>query len=303
MEVICSPRRIQTLALKWKARGRRIAFVPTMGFLHEGHLSLLRVARAAADVVVVSIFVNPAQFGPKEDFNKYPRDLEGDLVLCRKEKVDVVFAPARKDIYPPGFSTYVEENDLSRDLCGAARLGHFRGVATVVAKLFNLVQPDLAFFGAKDFQQSRVVIRMVRDLNFPVKIEVMPTVREKDGLALSSRNRSLKGEARRQARCLYRSLVLARKLVGEGKRLTGEIKTAMERVIKDQPLARIDYIEIFDTETLRPQRRVNRRSVAALAVFVDKTRLIDNLSIWPGRLSLKPSPEGGGPSRPLRGGC
>jgi pantoate--beta-alanine ligase len=281
MEVICSPRRIQTLALKWKARGRRIAFVPTMGFLHEGHLSLLRAARAAADVVVVSIFVNPTQFGPREDFKSYPRDLKGDLDLCRKERVDAIFAPATKDIYPRGFSTFVEETDLSRVLCGASRPGHFRGVATVVAKLFNLVQPDLAFFGAKDFLQSRVVLRMVRDLNFPVKVEVLPTVREKDGLALSSRNRNLKGEARQQALCLYRSLIMARELVREGERSAGKIKAVMKRLIRKQPLARIDYVEIFDGETLQPQCRIDRRSVAALAVFVGRTRLIDNLSLRP----------------------
>ncbi len=281
MEVIETSRRMREKSRQLKREGRKIGFVPTMGYLHQAHLALIRAARKASDAVVVSIFVNPAQFGPAEDLDRYPRAPERDLRLCREVGVDVVFMPPISEIYPRSFSTFVEETALSRPLCGAARPGHFRGVATVVAKLFNLVGPDLAFFGAKDWQQSRVVARMVRDLAFPLKVEVLPTVREKDGLAASSRNRNLKGAARSDALCLYRSLKLARKLAAKGECSARAIREAMARLIARHSRARVDYIGIFDEATLRPQRRINRRSRAALAVFIGGVRLIDNMKIGP----------------------
>lgn len=283
MEVIGSPREMQEKALALKREGKTISLVPTMGYLHEGHLSLVRAARAAADVLVVTIFVNPAQFGPSEDLDRYPRDLEGDLKLCEGEAVDIVFTPSAEDMYPEGYSTYVEENRLSRGLCGASRPGHFRGVATVVAKLFNIIQPDVAFFGRKDYQQWRVIARMAKDLDLPVRIEVRPIVREKDGLAMSSRNKHLGPEERKQARCLYRALLKAEEMVGRGERGAEKIRGEMEEMIGGEPSARIDYVAILDGETLEPVARVRDNTLIALAVFIGRTRLIDNLVVNPPR--------------------
>ena len=272
---------MQQAALALRREGRRIGFVPTMGFLHEGHLSLIRIARGHSDVVVVSIFVNPAQFGPNEDLAKYPRDFERDETLCRQAGADIIFYPEAKDIYPPDHSVYVVEESLSRGLCGAARPGHFRGVATVVAKLFNIVLPDVAVFGEKDGQQLRIIRRMVRDLNFPVQIISGPTVREPDGLAMSSRNAYLSPDERQQALCLRRALDRAAQMVRDGEQDAAAIRAAMQQVIAEAPLARTDYIEIVDDATLEPIRVIAQPTLAALAVFIGRTRLIDNTVLNP----------------------
>ncbi|MBU1694019.1 MAG: pantoate--beta-alanine ligase [Verrucomicrobia bacterium] len=281
MQIIRTPEEMQQTALALRREGRRMGFVPTMGFLHEGHLSLIRLARAHSDVVVVSIFVNPTQFGPNEDLDKYPRDFERDEVLCRREGTDILFYPAGGDIYLPGHSVYVVEEALSRGLCGATRPGHFRGVATIVAKLFNIVRPDVAVFGEKDGQQLRVIRRMVRDLNFPVEIVPGPTVREPDGLAMSSRNAYLSSEERRQALCLRRALDRAEQMVRDGERDAGTIRTAMQKVVAEAPAARVDYIEIVDDASLEPIRAIEHPALAAMAVFVGRTRLIDNTVLHP----------------------
>ena len=279
MEVISSPEKMQQKSLALKKAGKTISCVPTMGFLHEGHLSLIRAARAAADLLVVTIFVNPAQFGPSEDFGSYPRDMARDLRLCEKEGVDIVFAPGTSDIYPDGYSTYIEETDLSKGLCGATRPGHFRGVATVVAKLFNIVQPDIAFFGQKDYQQARVIMKMVKDLNLPIRIAVGPIIREEDGLAMSSRNKNLNPDQRREALCLHRALLRVEELVGGGEKDAAVIRESMVEIIEKEPSARIDYIEIRDGETLELIDQVGKGTLIALAVFIGQIRLIDNLVI------------------------
>ena len=276
MEIIRTPVEMQKTSLALRREGKRIGFVPTMGCLHEGHLSLLRIARAHADVLVVSIFVNPAQFGPNEDLSKYPRDFERDERLCRQEKANIVFYPSAADMYLPGHSVHVVEESLSRGLCGASRPGHFRGVATVVVKLFNIVLPDVAVFGEKDGQQLRVIERMVRDLNVPVRILRGRTVREPDGLAMSSRNGYLSPDERRQAVCLRRSLDRAEELYRAGERDAQKMRAAMAHVIEREPSARIDYIDLVDDSTLEPVRKLERPCLVALAVFIGKTRLIDN---------------------------
>jgi pantoate--beta-alanine ligase len=255
-----------------------------MGYLHAGHLSLVRRARRAVGVngkVVVSIYVNPTQFGPGEDFTRYPRDLKQDAKLCRAAGVDLIFAPGSEEMYPrhsAAFSTYVVEEELSRGLEGSSRPTHFRGVTTVVAKLFNIVQPQVAVFGAKDYQQAAVVRRMVQDLNFPVKILVAPTHREADGLAMSSRNKYLKGDLRMQAVVLWRALEMARTATRQGAGLipaTG-LRGRLKKLIEAEPAARLDYVAFFEPDTLRPVSKVTRGTHMALAVFVGGTRLIDN---------------------------
>ncbi len=252
-------------------------FVPTMGYLHEGHLSLVRRARAENDHVAVSIFVNPTQFGPHEDYNRYPRDLERDLRLLEPLGVDLVFAPSVEEMYPPGFQTWVIVEEVSRPLEGAARPGHFRGVATVVTKLFNIVQPDRAYFGQKDAQQAVVIRRMVQDLNIPVEIVVCPTVREPDGLAMSSRNTYLNPEERRAATVLFRALQAAKARYEQGERDAERLREAMREVIQAEPLARLDYVSVADPETLQELDRVEDRALLSLAVYIGKTRLIDNI--------------------------
>ena len=276
MQIIRSPAEMQKAVLTLRAQGTRIGFVPTMGYLHEGHSSLMRLARRHADVLVVSIFVNPTQFGPGEDFGKYPRDFQRDEDLCRREATDIIFYPSVADMYPADSSVFVAEEKLSRGLCGAARLGHFRGVCTVVAKLFNIVQPDIAVFGEKDGQQLRIIERMARDLNFPVRIIRGPTLREPDGLAMSSRNSYLSPEERKQALCLRRALDRAEELYRQGERKADRIVAAMGMVISHSPAARIDYIEIVDDSSLEAVEAIERPCMVALAVFVGKTRLIDN---------------------------
>lgn len=269
----------QAVALQ-KKRGKRIGFVPTMGALHDGHLSLVRLAKKHSDFVVVSIFVNPAQFGPKEDYKKYPRDLKKDAALCKIAGADMIFAPNVKEIYPSGFSTYVNIEHLTQGLCGASRPGHFRGVATVVGKLFNIVQPDVAVFGQKDAQQLAVIRRMVKDLDLPVKIIGAPIVRERDGLAMSSRNAYLTLEERAEAVTLYRALQLAECMVKSGKRKADSVKREMAKLLcRDAPLGEIDYIEIVDNETLSPIKKISSRALIAMAVKFPNARLIDNVTV------------------------
>ncbi len=272
---------MQAAALAWRREGRRVGLVPTMGALHDGHVSLVRLARGLSDTVVVSVFVNPAQFGPGEDFARYPRDVERDERLCRDAGADVVFHPPAGALYAPGHSVFVSEEALSRGLCGAARPGHFRGVCTVVAKLFHLVLPDLAVFGEKDAQQLRVIRRMVRDLDFPVRIVAGPIVREPDGLAMSSRNAHLSPDERREALCLRRALDAAERAFADGERSARVLRERMAREAASAPSARVDYAEVVDDETLEPVEWIERPALAALAVFVGRTRLIDNTRLPP----------------------
>jgi len=257
-----------------------LGFVPTMGYFHEGHLALVRQARAENPSVVVSIFVNPTQFGPQEDFNSYPRDTQRDLALLEKEQVDIVFMPSVAEMYPPQFSSWVEVGKITEKLEGASRPGHFRGVTTVVAKLFNIVQPTKAYFGQKDAQQLVVIKKMVTDLNMNLEIVAVPTVREPDGLAMSSRNTYLNPEERKVATVLYQALGLAQKLWSEGKRDNQTIRTQMIILISKEPLATIEYISIANPETLEelePFGSVNSPAIVSLAVRIGSTRLIDNV--------------------------
>jgi len=279
MNIIASPEDMQKTALALRRAGKRIGLVPTMGFLHEGHLALVKLARRQADVVVLSIFVNPTQFGPNEDFSRYPRDFERDRTLCATAGVDIIFNPAPEAMYPAGYSVYVEENGLSKGLCGASRPGHFRGVLTVVAKLFNLTQADVAVFGQKDAQQVRLIQQMARDLNFPVTIVLAPIIREADGLAMSSRNTYLSPAERREALCLQQALQTARRLYRAGERDARRIIAAMKAGIEPVPAARVDYIAIVDADTLQRVQRIETSVLVALAVYIGKTHLIDNLTL------------------------
>jgi pantoate--beta-alanine ligase len=262
-----------------KSAGRTIGLVPTMGFLHEGHLSLVRAARKKADVTVVSIFVNPAQFGPKEDLKIYPRDLNRDSVMLEKEGVDYVFHPEVGEMYPHGYKTYVEVRDLQEKLCGRSRPEHFRGVCTVVLKLFQIVGPDIAFFGQKDAQQAIILRKMAKDLNLDVQVEIMPIVREADGLAMSSRNTYLSPEERAAALVLAKSLEEAKRQIDHGERRAEVILDGMRAMIGQEPLARIDYVEAVDMEDLDPVKEIVKGTLIALAVFIGPTRLIDNIII------------------------
>lgn len=259
--------------------GLRVGFVPTMGALHEGHAALVRAAKAASGFVVVSIFVNPTQFGPKEDFTKYPRTLEADQKLCAETGADLIFAPGVEEMYPANSLTFVEVGTLGDHLCGASRPGHFRGVCTVVLKLFNIVQPDLAHFGAKDCQQARILSQMVRDLNVPVEMRIEPTVREPDGLAISSRNRYLSDSERAVAPRIYRALQAARARAQAGETDAARLEAALRAELEAIPGARVDYARVVDAETLQPLARLDRPAVAAAAAFLGTTRLIDNLSL------------------------
>lgn len=276
MRVVTSVVEMQLLALDEKRAGRRTGLVPTMGYLHEGHLSLVTLARERADMVFVSIFVNPIQFLPGEDLARYPRDFERDCGLCEKAGVDLVFSPDPGDIYAADHSVFVEEHRLSGVLCGVSRPGHFRGVTTVVAKLFNITLPDVAVFGQKDVQQCRIIQRMVRDLNFPVEIIIGPIVREPDGLAMSSRNQYLSPLERQQALCLRRALDTAESMVRAGERAVPVIRAAVEGGIAAVPAAKLEYAEFIDNETLARVKLIDRPVLLALAVRVGATRLIDN---------------------------
>jgi pantoate--beta-alanine ligase len=262
-----------------RRQGKTIGLVPTMGALHGGHTSLMDRARSDTDFVVVSLFVNPTQFGPNEDFSHYPRPLEQDLELCGRSGVDLVFTPAPEAMYPKGFCTFVEVRGLTDGLCGAARPGHFRGVATVVAKLLNLVRPDKVYFGQKDAQQVRVVQQLVHDLDFAVDVVVGPTVRGPDGLALSSRNQYLSADQRREATILYRALREAEALIASGIRDAAAVRGRMEELIRAAPGAVLDYAEVVDAETLRPIDPLRGTVLATVAVKFGTTRLIDNMVI------------------------
>jgi pantoate--beta-alanine ligase len=261
--------------------GRRIAFVPTMGALHVAHVSLMEAAKRDGGYLVVSIFVNPTQFAPGEDFARYPRDEAGDLAVCETAGVDLVFMPAAEEVHPAGSVTTVHVARLTETLCGPQRPGHFDGVATVVAKLFNIVQPDAAYFGQKDAQQLAVIRQMVRDLNMPIEIVGCPTVREADGLAASSRNAYLEGSQRGQARCLYQALCEAKSRIERGETLAAAVVRAMRRIIEAAGPAEIDYISVADPETMQPVERIDRPVLVALAVRIGSTRLIDNLQVDP----------------------
>jgi len=257
----------------------RLGLVPTMGYLHEGHLSLARRAREECDRVAASIFVNPTQFGPTEDLSKYPRDLDRDLSLLEAAGVDLVWTPDNETMYPPDFSTWVEVEGLTRPLEGAARPGHFRGVTTVVAKLFNAVQPQAAYFGQKDAQQAAVVRKMTRDLNFPVEIVVCPTVREADGLAMSSRNSYLSPEERKSAVVLFRALTAAREAFERGERDAESLRKVMSATLASEPRARTQYVSCADYDTLEELATVTGKALLSMAVFIGKTRLIDNFVV------------------------
>lgn len=324
MQIINSPEIMQKTALDLRRQDRKIGFVPTMGFLHNGHISLVKIARREADVVVLSIFVNPRQFGPNEDFNRYPHDLARDSELCRQNGVDIIFHPSVEDMYPDflrrpdtlrdrdyggqvangfaarlsspeseanssSFKVFVDEKDLSKQLCGASRPGHFSGVLTVVGKLFNLVLPDTAVFGQKDAQQAILIQRMIKDLDFPVRMVVAPIIRENDGLAMSSRNVYLSPDERRAALCLSAALRLGRRLYRSGERDGGAIKDAIIALIKKEKMARMDYVEVVNIHDLNPVSKIEGGNILiALAVFIEKTRLIDNLPLPDDRLGNLP---------------
>jgi pantoate--beta-alanine ligase len=265
-----------------RRRGRTVGLVPTMGALHEGHASLIRAARAESGFVVVSIFVNPTQFGPNEDFHRYPRPLEHDLDVCAREGTDLVFHPSVEGMYAPGFRTFAEVTELQDGLCGASRPGHFRGVVTVVLKLFHIVAPDVAYFGQKDAQQARIIQQMVRDLDVPVTVRVCPIVREPDGLALSSRNRYLDAEQRRQAVVLVQALEEARRRIEQGERDGAALQQGLAERIARTPGAVLDYAAVVDADSLRPLERLRGEVLLAVAVKFGATRLIDNLKVTVG---------------------
>ncbi len=261
---------------EWKSKGYSIGFIPTMGYLHRGHLSLMEKARRENDKLVVSIFVNPIQFGPNEDYDKYPRDMAGDIEMCKSVNVDLIFAPSVSDMYKTSNQVYVDVEKLGDVLCGAKREGHFRGVCTVVAKLFNIISPDKAYFGEKDYQQLVIIKKMVDDLDFDLEIIPCAIVREEDGLAISSRNSYLSREERKAALILAESLSRARQAMIGGERDVSIIKNIITNELSQEPLAVIDYVELVDAIELRPVARVSERILVAVAVFIGKTRLIDN---------------------------
>jgi pantoate--beta-alanine ligase len=278
MQKIDSVSEMQSLAISLRSEDRLVGLVPTMGALHGGHLDLIQAARAKADVVVVTIFVNPTQFGPSEDFDAYPRDLEQDIKMCEEAGVDILFVPKTEEIYPEGYSTYVSEEKLSAGLCGISRPSHFRGVLTVVAKLFNIVRPDIAVFGQKDAQQAAVLKKMVADLHFSVQILIRPTAREEDGLAMSSRNRSLHSTQRKDAAVIYQALEAAKALFETGIRNVDRILAEVTHTLSSSRRVHIIYVSCVDSETLEPLRElVEGRSLLAVAVWVDEVRLIDNI--------------------------
>jgi len=280
-EIIRDPAAMRARAEDLRRDGRKIAVVPTMGALHEGHLTLLRAARAKADIVILTIFVNPTQFGPNEDLAKYPRDEAGDLAKARTCGIDLAFCPEASAMYPAGAQTFIEVRELQKPLCGASRPGHFAGVATIVAKLFHITQPHVAIFGEKDYQQLAIIRRMCRDLDFGLEIASVPIVREADGLALSSRNAYLSADQRRAALALSRGLAAAEARVQSGERDAAAIVAAARAVLEAEQLVRIDYVELRDAIELSDLARLERPAVLALAAFVGTTRLIDNRVLTP----------------------
>ena|SRR5579864_8546142 len=277
MRVLTTIDEMRAACRELRRAGRRLGLVPTMGALHAGHLSLVRAARAGCDVAAVSIFVNPLQFGPREDFSRYPRDLEKDRALLNQERADLVFAPSAEEMYASDRGTYVTVEGLSERLCGRSRPGHFRGVVTVVAKLFHIVEPDVAFFGQKDAAQAAIIRKMVRDLNFDIQIVVAPIVREPDGLAMSSRNAYLSPEQRKHAAVLYRALMRVQTLADRGERRAAELIRAGEEVLREEPGARLEYFEVVNPDTLEPAADVGGGALVAVAALFGSTRLIDNV--------------------------
>ncbi|MCJ7579507.1 MAG: pantoate--beta-alanine ligase [Candidatus Aminicenantes bacterium] len=279
MKTVETIREMKTFSDKIREEGRSIGLVPTMGYFHLGHLSLVRASLKKADVTVVSIFINPSQFEPGEDFNDYPRDLVQDSLKLEKEGVDYLFTPTVQEMYPERYRTYIEVHGLQERMCGLSRPGHFRGVCTVVLKLFNIVQPDMAFFGQKDAQQAVILMRMVKDLDLDIEMNILPIVRSEDGLALSSRNTYLDGASRTAALALSESLKMASQEIERGEREPDVLKKKMKELILSKPQTRIDYIEIVDEETLMPLKTLSGRFLIALAVYLGKVRLIDNAII------------------------
>lgn len=279
MRTLTTAAQVTNLSKEAHRAGKRVGFVPTMGALHEGHLSLVRTARTQTDVVIVSVFVNPRQFGPNEDFARYPRAVEKDSAMLAAEKIDYLFLPSVEEMYPPGAESWVTVQGLSEKLDGRSRPGHFNGVTTVVAKLFNIVQPDFAFFGQKDAAQVAVINKMVLDLNFDVRIVVCPIVREPDGLAMSSRNAYLSPEQRKQALVLNRALMRVQTLVDRGESTAARLKVAGEQVIAEEPAVKLDYFEVVDRNTLDPVADISGGALVAVAAYVGTTRLIDNIVV------------------------
>lgn len=278
MVIINRVNEIRKKVKEWKSKGLSVGFVPTMGYLHEGHESLIKKASEENDKVVVSIFVNPLQFGPKEDLATYPRDLERDSTICERAGAEVVFHPENDEIYESDFSTFVDMKGLTKELCGESRPIHFRGVCTVVNKLFNVVCPDRAYFGQKDAQQLAIIKRMVRDLSVDVEIIGCPIVREKDGIAKSSRNTYLSNEERKAATILNKSLMKARKLIEDGERSSKSIINSIIQTINSEPMAKIDYVNVVDSLSIEPVEIIGSSVLVAIAVFIGKTRLIDNFT-------------------------
>ena len=279
MKVIRQISEMQNFSNVCRRKNQKIGFIPTMGFLHEGHLSLIRLIRSQCDVLVVSIFVNPAQFGPTEDLEKYPRDFDRDEALCREEEVDVIFYPTAQQMYPSPYLSYVTVENLDKIMCGKSRPAHFRGVVTIVSKLFNIVKPHFAIFGEKDFQQAVIIKQMTKDLNFEVDILTGPIVRENDGLALSSRNKYLSKQERLNATILFKSLQGARDLFKKGVKDSEEIIEKVHQSIQTVSGAKIDYISLVNPKTLQPVQQVHENDRLALAVYIGKTRLIDNVAM------------------------
>ncbi len=279
MQIVKTAKRMHIVSAGARAKGRRIGFVPTMGALHAGHAALMKRCREENDLCVLSIFVNPLQFGPDEDFAAYPRDKKKDVLLAKKENVDIILYPSAEEMYPAGSLTTIDVREITEPLCGRARPGHFRGVATVVAKLLNIVTPHVLYLGQKDAQQCAVIRQMVRDLNFPVQVAVVPTVREADGLAMSSRNRYLSLDQRRQAAFLFRALTTAQARIRQGEHRAARIEQLIRGVIREHTSGRIDYIACVDADTLKPRRIVAKKTLIALAVRIGRARLIDNILV------------------------
>jgi pantoate--beta-alanine ligase len=279
MKTVKSIYEVKEYVKELRKRGKSIGFVPTMGYLHAGHISLVQESVRRCDCTVVSIFVNPAQFAPNEDFNKYPRNIQRDIELLKKEGVDLIFIPGDGEMFPEGYKTYVVVKNLQDRLCGISRPDFFKGVCTIVLKLFNIVTPDISFFGQKDAQQAVILKKMACDLNLDVKVEAMPIIREKSGLALSSRNEYLDKKQKKAAICLSRSLARARKVVEAGEKNAARVLKRIKTEIESEPLARIDYIEIVDSENLQSLKQIKDKTLIAVAVFINNVRLIDNIIV------------------------
>lgn len=279
MQIIKSIKKIQDFIRQQKKRNRTIGLVPTMGYLHEGHLSLVKQAKKDNHICIMSIFVNPTQFGPKEDFKKYPRNLKRDVALAKKVGVDVIFYPKLAEMYPENYLTSIFVEKLSNILCGKSRPGHFMGVATIVTKLFNIISPDVSYFGQKDAQQAIIIKKLIQDLNMQTKIKIMPIVRDKDGLALSSRNIYLNKKQRNEAPILYKSLLEAKSLIKNGQKNASRIISMIRKIIAENSSGVIDYVSIIDLENLEPVVIINKKVLILLAVWFGKTRLIDNIII------------------------